>query len=95
VLVASSIAAAQDVPQLTVGRVDGEGPVIDGRVTEAEWALATPYTNFIQQEPNEGQAATERTEIRFLIDRQNLYVAVICYDKAPGQLARSADAPGT
>ena len=57
--------AAQNVPQITVRLTDGEGPTIDGRVSENEWQLAEPYGDFIQQEPNEGQAATERTEVRF------------------------------
>jgi hypothetical protein len=89
-VLAVSLAAAQDVPQLTVGHLtDGEGPVIDGNVTEAEWALAPPFTAFVQQEPNEGEPATERTEVRFLIDRQHLYVAVICYDSTPGEIVVS------
>ena len=90
VLVAVSLVAAQDVPQLTVGHLtDGEGPVIDGNVTEAEWALAQPFSAFVQQEPNEGEPGTERTEVRFLIDRQNLYIAVICYDSTPGEIVVS------
>jgi hypothetical protein len=90
VLVAASVAAAQDVPQLVVGQLsDGEGPAIDGRVDEAEWARAQPYSAFVQQEPDEGQAATERTEIRFLIDQRNLYIAIICYDSAPGEIVVS------
>jgi hypothetical protein len=64
-----SAAAAQDVPQLTVGRlIDGESLEIDGRVEEEVWARAQPYSAFVQQEPNEGQPATERTEVKFLID---------------------------
>jgi hypothetical protein len=89
-LAVASPAAAQDVPQLTVGRLtDGEGPVIDGRVEEDAWSLAQPYSAFIQQEPNEGRPATERTEITFLIDRSNLYIAVVCYDSAPGEIVVS------
>jgi hypothetical protein len=90
VLAAASAAAAQDVPQLDVGRLsEGEGPAIDGRVGETEWARAQPYTAFVQQEPAEGQPGTERTEIRFLIDHQNLYIAIICYDTAPGEIVVS------
>src|SRR5262245_57998842 len=90
VLAVTSVAGAQNIPQLTVGRlVDGEGPAIDGRVEEAEWATAQPYTAFVQQEPDEGQPATERTDIRFLIDRRNLYIAVVCYDSAPGDIVVS------
>ncbi len=90
VLVSASVAAAQDVPQLTVGRLaDGEGPAIDGRVDEVEWERAQPYGAFVQQEPDEGLPATERTEIRFLIDQRNLYIAIICYDSTPGEIVVS------
>jgi hypothetical protein len=84
-----SWAGAQDVrvPQLTVGRVtDGDQPAIDGRVDETVWAEAEPFSAFIQQNPDEGQPATERTEIRFLLDRQSLYIGVINFDSEPGNL---------
>lgn len=83
-------AAAQDVPQLTVGRLTGEeAPEIDGRIDEAVWSLAEPFSAFRQQEPNEGEPATERTEVRFLIDGRNLYISVICDDSAPGEIVVS------
>ena len=89
VLVATA-AAAQDVPQVVVGQLsDGEGPAIDGHVEDREWARAQPFSAFVQQEPNEGQPASERTEIRFLIDQRNLYIAIICYDSAPGEIVVS------
>src|SRR5688572_13856328 len=83
------IAAAQEqppVPQLSVSRLaDGEErPVIDGRVDEMIWSRAEPFSAFIQQEPNEGAAATERTEIRFLLDHDNFYIGVICFDTDTG-----------
>jgi hypothetical protein len=98
------VAIAQNgtLPVLTAGRIgdDGERPVIDGVVDDVQWAQAEPFTAFIQQEPNEGEAATERTEIRFLLDRQNLYVAVICFDSDPqdilvSQSRRDADLADT
>jgi hypothetical protein len=90
VLVVASFATAQEIPQLTVGRLaDGERPEIDGRVEETVWSLAQPYSDFIQQEPNEGDPATERTEVRFLIDRSNLYIAVICHDVSPDDIVVS------
>ena len=71
-------AQSPQVPTLTVGRpADGHRPTIDGRVDDDVWAKVEPFTDFVQQEPNEGEPATERTEIRFLLDGQNLYVAVV------------------
>ncbi len=90
VMIFGSIAAAQDVPQLTVGRLaDGQRPEIDGRVEENAWSLAEPFSTFTQQEPDEGQPATERTEIRFLIDRGTLYIGVVCHDSAPDAIVVS------
>ena len=81
---------AQGVPQLEVGHLIGEDrPVVDGKVDEAVWSAEGAYSTFTQQEPNEGQPATERTEVWFLIDQTNLYVAVICYDSEPGRLVVS------
>lgn len=69
-LAMASAAAAQDVPQVSVGRLAGEEvPEIDGRVEESAWSRAEPFSAFVQQEPNEGQPATERTEVRFLLGR--------------------------
>jgi uncharacterized protein DUF5916/cellulose/xylan binding protein with CBM9 domain len=86
-----SVAAAQDVPQVpqvSVGRLadGGERPIIDGRVEEVIWSTARSFSAFIQQEPDEGQPATERTEIRFLLDRQNLYIGVVSFDSEPDQI---------
>ena len=86
-----SVAAAQEVrpvPELSAGRLaDGEErPVIDGRVDEAIWSTAQPFSAFIQQEPDEGQPATERTEVRFILDRQNLYIGVISFDSEPDKI---------
>lgn len=82
-------------PNLTIGRAD-QPPVIDGVVDDVVWNSAQPFSTFIQQEPNEGEPASERTEIRFLLDRQNLYVALVCFDREPqdilvSQSRRDAD----
>ncbi len=54
--------------------------VIDGNLDEPEWSLAQPATGFIQQEPLMGEPSTERTEVRFLYDDENLYLGVFCFD---------------
>lgn len=89
------------VPALTAGQVpDGDRPVIDGVVDDDVWSVAEPFDVFIQQEPSEGAAATERTEIRFLLDQRNLYIAVVCFDSEPenilvSQSRRDADLDDT
>ncbi len=43
---------------------------------EASWATAQVIDKFVQQEPQEGQAASDRTEVRVLYDAGHLYIGV-------------------
>ena len=63
-----------------------DGPEIDGALDDAVWAGAPVVTEFTQQEPNEGEPATERTEVRILNDGSNLYFGVRAFDSAPDQV---------
>lgn len=53
---------------------------IDGRLDEAAWSTAAPITQFTQSEPREGQAPTQRTEIRVLYDDEAIYVGARVFD---------------
>jgi hypothetical protein len=96
-MAASADAQPNGPPRLTARlAAPDERPRIDGRVDDAVWMTVEPFAAFVQQEPNEGQPSTERTELRFLLDRQHLYVAVICFDREPqnvlvSQSRRDAD----
>jgi len=101
---AQRMVAAQSiavVPQITVHELgEGERPLIDGHVDDMSWSTTESFSAFVQQEPNDGEPATERTEIRFLIDRQTLYIGVICFDDDPenilvSQSRRDADLDDT
>jgi hypothetical protein len=80
------VAEAQSIsamPQIMVHRIgEGDRPLIDGRVDDMSWSSTESFSGFVQQEPNDGEPATERTEIRFLLDTQNLYIGVICFDES-------------
>ncbi|MBI2537854.1 MAG: hypothetical protein HYW06_13025, partial [Gemmatimonadetes bacterium] len=52
---------------------------LDGRLDEAAWALAEAATDFIQQQPKEGEPATQRTEVRFLFNHDALYIGARMY----------------
>ena len=59
-------------------------PLLDGKVREdSAWAIAPPATDFFQTTPNEGQPATERTEVRIVYTADTLYFGVVCYDRDP------------
>ena len=59
---------------------------VDGRLDEAAWASAPPATDFVQQSPNDGRAATERTEARVLFDGEAIYVGMRMYDPHPDSI---------
>lgn len=56
---------------------------LDGHLGEPAWTVAIPATDFLQKFPSHGAPASERTEVRFLYDDDNLYVGVICFDSEP------------
>jgi hypothetical protein len=53
---------------------------IDGLLDEAAWSLVQPATNFLQEQPNEGEPASEKTEVRVLFDDKNLYIGIRAFD---------------
>src|SRR5712691_8390114 len=53
---------------------------IDGTLDEPSWSLAQPATEFLQQQPNEGAPASERTEVRVLFDDKNIYFGIRAFD---------------
>jgi len=60
-----------------------EAPHIDGVLDETAWQAAQLIDSFIQQEPQEGQPATERTEVRVLYDQGHLYIGVRAHSSEP------------
>ena len=60
-------------------RVD-HPPKLDGRLDDPLWQSAKVVTDFRQREPNEGETATEKTEVRILYTRHAVYFGIHCYD---------------
>jgi hypothetical protein len=63
-----------------------EPPVIDGTLDDAIYASVSPASGFVQQEPHEGQPASDKTEVWVLYDEQALYVAARCWQPADVKL---------
>ncbi len=81
------LSAYEGRPRVQATRLEpNEAIDIDGRPDEAAWQRAVPASDFIQQDPDLGRPATERTEVRFLFSRNSLYMGVICYDSEPDEL---------
>ena len=62
--------------------------VVDGVASDEEWKSAPVHSGFWQQQPNEGDAATFRTEFRVLYDANAIYVAVRGFDPQPQLIAK-------
>ena len=83
---AAQSAAAPSTRALSTARLSGDAPTIDGRVDDDVWTRVEPYTDFVQQDPNEGQPASEKTEVRVTFDDKNLYIGVIAFDGEPDRI---------
>jgi hypothetical protein len=61
-----------------------EAPQIDGEVLgDPAWAQVPPTSGFYQVQPNEGQPATQRTEVWIGYTNEALYIGVVAYDDNP------------
>ncbi len=60
-----------------------EGIRLDGVLDEGVYETVPPITGFIQQVPDIGAPATERTEAWILFDEINVYVSARVWDSAP------------
>ena len=64
-------------------------PKLDGTLEDPVWRQAQPITNFRQREPYEGQPATERTEVRILYTRREVYFGIACFDSEANAIVAS------
>ncbi|MBK5299471.1 MAG: carbohydrate binding family 9 domain-containing protein, partial [Vicinamibacteria bacterium] len=59
---------------------------IDGVLDDSPYRSVASISDFIQQEPDEGQPASERTEVWILADRDHLYIGVRCHDSQTSRI---------
>jgi uncharacterized protein YkvS len=52
---------------------------IDGKLEEVEWGLTATIEGLVQQNPYQGQLASQDTKIKLLYNEQYLYVSAVCY----------------
>ncbi len=53
---------------------------VDGILDEEDWLTGKAVTEFFRREPRQGGPIRYRTEVKFLYDDKNLYVAAWCQD---------------
>jgi hypothetical protein len=56
---------------------------LDGRLDEEVYRTVPPISGFIQQLPDEGALASERTDAWVFFDESNLYITARAFDSAP------------
>ena len=66
-----------------------EAIVLDGRLDDRLYTDTPPVSDFVQQEPREGQAATEKTEVWIGYDSQALYVGARLWESDPSRRVTS------
>ena len=65
-------------------------PIIDGEIfDDPAWQTVDPFGDLVQNQPNNGQPASERTEIRIGYNANTFFLSVICYDAEPDELVVS------
>jgi hypothetical protein len=85
--IAPAVFAKDDHNRITLRATRLTAPLsLDGNLDEAVYREVTPIDHFIQQEPNEGTPATERTLVWLFFDDDNFYVSVKSFDSAPERL---------
>ncbi len=92
---AAATALAQPAPTPSLVRRDAPDDVtarasrvetpltLDGRLDEAVYTRVAPLTDFIQQEPRQGEPATEKTEAWILFDDTNIYISARNWNSQP------------
>ncbi len=76
-----------DEGRVTVRATRLEAPLsTDGRLDEPIYGVVPPADDFVQQEPLEGEPATEKTEAWIFFDDRNIYVSVRAWDSQPERM---------
>jgi hypothetical protein len=59
---------------------------VDGRLDDDVYSRVAPIGGLIQQEPRQGQPATENSDVWVLFDNDNLYVTCRCWEAHPDEI---------
>jgi hypothetical protein len=67
-----------------------KGPKIDGYLNDAVWNKAIEYSDFKMVEPDINHQPTEKTTLKILYDKNNLYFGIFCYDSNPALITANS-----
>ena len=69
----------RELPRMSATRISGEIK-IDGVLDEPIWQSVEPIRQLYQIQPDQGDPATEQSEVRIMYDNKKLYFGFIFYD---------------
>ena len=76
-----------ELGRVTMRAIPLDAPItLDGALNEAIYQTVAPVTGFIQQNPNEGELATEQSEVWVLFDSEMIYVSARCWTSQPDRI---------
>ena len=78
-----------DDPRILVAHRARQAISIDGVLNEQDWAVAPFATGFLQYEPTEGAAPSQRTEVRVLYSNNSIYIGAHLFDTEPDKIWRT------
>lgn len=97
VLIVTAFGQGPEKKLYTATRVTSS-PDINGKLDDATWQTGTWLNDFIQYEPFNGRAASQRTEFNIQFDDNHLFVAIKAFDTSPdsivNRLTRRDEADG-
>lgn len=64
-----------------------EGPKFDGSLDGAVWDRGISFTDFKMVEPTPNGRPSEKTELRIIYDKDNLYLGIHCFDSEPSRIS--------
>ena len=82
-----AVVSRDDTGRVTVRATRISEPiVVDGKLDDEVYARVVAMSGFIQQEPDEGAPATEKTEAWVFFDDDNIYISARCWDSHPEKM---------
>jgi len=83
----ATVVSRDDEGRVTLKAIRLDKPlVVDGLLEESIYGEVEPVTEFIQQDPAEGEPATEETEAWVFFDDSKLYISARCWDSHPEKI---------
>ncbi len=84
----SGLAHRGGAPAVVAAVRASPAPILDGRLDDPVWRMATPATDFRRDRPGDGLPASERTEVRVAYTSDALYIGARMYTRDPTTISR-------